>query len=467
MPFRTLITTVLLLLAPPLHAQTPDTTAINQLFAGYASDSTPGCAIGIARGAELLFAHGYGMADLERHVAITPATVLEAGSVSKQVTAAAVLLLAARGFLSLDDNILRFFPELPDFGTPITIRHLMQHTSGLRDWGAIAELEGWPRGTRTVSQSDVLTILSRQRGLNHAVGAKFSYTNSGYNLLVMLVERVTGQSFPAFTARDLFVPLGMTHTQWRDDYARIIPDRAQAYSRRGASWVLDMPFENAYGNGGLLTTVGDLLRWTEAIARQRIGSPDVSAEMQAPGMLADGKPIGYGGGLFLQSYLGVREVGHSGATAGYRTFLGRYPESGYQVAVLCNAGNADAVSLAHNAMQPLVGFSPPQVTHGDSVVGANRYVPSAATLAHLAGTWVSNEAAARWALSIHGDTLRVQRRPGDTFDLHANGRDHFHEWGNGPVEVRFVRNTKGGLTAMLVTIPRAVGVKFFPERVRR
>ncbi|MES2304868.1 MAG: serine hydrolase domain-containing protein [Gemmatimonadota bacterium] len=447
------------LLAAPLTAQTVDTTAVNRLFARYATDSTPGCAIGIARGGDLLFAHGYGLADLERNVPLTAGSVIEAGSVSKQFTAAAVLLLASRGLLSLDDNILHYFPELPDFGTPITIRNLMQHTSGLRDWGAMAELEGWPRGTRTATQGDVLTILSRQRRLNHAPGAAFSYTNSGYNLLVMLVERVTGQSFPAFTSREFFVPLGMTHTQWRDDYARIVHDRAEAYSRDGSNWKLDMPFENAYGNGGLLTTVGDLLRWTQAIADHRIGNPDVSEAMQTPGTLTNGKPIAYGGGLFMTSFRGVREISHNGATAGYRSFLAQYPESRYRVAVLCNAGSANPVALGHDAIGTLITFAPPPAPAATTPAPAPSHAvtPSHRALQAITGTWISDEAAARWLITLRSDTLRVTRRPGDEFALRPTGTDQFAGAGT---TIRVTRNKRGAVSQLFVTISSAVDVAF-------
>lgn len=452
---------LVLLLVAPLGAQTIDTTAVNHLFARYTTDSTPGCSIGIARGPELLFARGYGRANLEDGTPNTPETVFEAGSVSKQVTAAAVLLLAARGRLTLDDNILRFFPELHDFGTPITVRNLMQHTSGIRDWGAIAELEGWPRGSRTVTHSDVLAILARQRGLNHPVGGAFSYTNSGYNLLVMLVERVSGESFPAFTAREFFVPLGMTHTGWRDDYARVVPGRAQAYAQRGTAWRLDMPFENAYGNGGLLTTVGDLLRWTEAIVEHRIGTPDVSGVMQTPGTLTTGAPIQYGGGLFMTSFRGVKETSHSGATAGYRAFLAQYPDSRYQVAVLCNNGEANSIVLAHDAMAPLVGFAPPPPATTPAVRSASPAVtPSRRALAALTGVWTSSEAAARWTIALQGDTLRVTRRPGDVFSLRATRSDEFTGAG---LTLHFDRNKAGAVTGLRVSIPRASNVPFVRE----
>ncbi len=190
----------------------------------------PGCAVGVrANGIEQVTA-AYGSADLEHNVANTPDTVFEAGSVTKQFTAAAVLLLAQRGKLSLNDDIRRYFPELPDYGSPIRISDLLYHTSGLRDWGEIEAITGWPRGTRVYTHPLVLDILSRQRALNYPVGTAWSYTNSGYNLAAMLVEKVSGQTMNEFTRTEFFLPLGMNSTQWRDDFRRVVPNRAIAYS---------------------------------------------------------------------------------------------------------------------------------------------------------------------------------------------------------------------------------------------
>jgi CubicO group peptidase (beta-lactamase class C family) len=187
----------------------PD-AAGDEVFSKWSS-STPGCAVGVAVGGKPLLLKAYGMADLEHDVRNTPDTIFEAGSVSKQFVAAAVITLAERGRLSLDDDVRKWFPEVHDYGTPITIRHLLQHTSGLRDWGAVVELEGWPRGTRTIDHRHVLAIIARQRELNHPVGARYSYTNSGYSLLTMLVERVSGATLgdaPVTAAKSFFGNIG-------------------------------------------------------------------------------------------------------------------------------------------------------------------------------------------------------------------------------------------------------------------
>jgi CubicO group peptidase (beta-lactamase class C family) len=328
---------------------------LDRVFARYAGRATPGCAVGVGQAGQPVTARAYGMADLEHDVPLTPESIFEAGSVTKQVTAAAVVLLAVDGKLSLDDDVRKHVPELPDYGTPITIRHLLNHTSGLRDWGSVADLAGWPRTTRVYDNDIALDIAARQRALNYRPGALYSYTNSGYNLLAVIVGRVSGMPLARFSQLRLFEPLGMTRTSWRDDFARVVPGRAIAYQpardtalARGA-FRLDMPFENAYGNGGLLTTVGDLLRWTDNLETGTLGGPRFLAEMHRQGRLTDGREITYASGLVVDRYRGLREVSHSGATAGYRAWLGRYPDEKVTVAVLCNHAAANATALAHEA----------------------------------------------------------------------------------------------------------------------
>ena len=361
MRLRLRTTTVLLLLAAPAATQqkSPEQGSVSQvdsIFVRFATDRTPGCAVGVSGAGGLSISRAYGMAELEHGVPNTPQTVFEAGSVSKQLTAAAVVLLAQEGRLSLDDDIRKYFPELPDYGAPITIRHLLNHTSGLRDWGTVAAVGGWPRGSRVYTHDHMLDIASRQRSLNYAPGEHYSYTNTGYNLQAILVERVSGMPFAEFSRTRIFEPLGMTSTQWRDDYTRVVKGRATAYEpASGGGYRLDMPFENVHGNGGLLTTVGDLLRWTAALESGELGGPGFITEMHRRGTLNSGREIEYASGLFVTRHRGTPEVSHSGATAGYRAFLARYPERDLAVAVLCNAANASAPGLAHQVVDLFLG----------------------------------------------------------------------------------------------------------------
>ena len=331
-------------------------SAVDEVFHRFEGTHNPGCAVGVSQDGRPLLSRAYGIADLEHNVPITTETVFEPGSVSKQFTAAATILLALDGKLSLDDDVRKYIPELPDYGDPITARHLLNHTSGLRDWGRIAEIGGWPRTTREHTHKHMLDIASRQRSLNYRPGEYYSYTNTGYNLQAVLVERVSGMSFAEFSRVRLFEPLGMTRTEWRDDFRRIVKDRAVAYSpTRDGGFRMNMPFENVHGNGGLLTTVGDLLRFTHNLETGALGGPAFIGEMHRQGILNSGRQISYASGLSVGEYRGVREIQHGGSTAGYRAFLARYPDRGVAVAVMCNVTNAGAGQRAHEVADLYLG----------------------------------------------------------------------------------------------------------------
>ncbi|MES2523422.1 MAG: serine hydrolase [Gemmatimonadota bacterium] len=352
----------------------------DRVFAQWNSTHSPGCAVGVAQGGTTRLVRGYGMADLTNGIAIDPSTVLESGSVAKQFLSTAVLLLMQDGKLALDDDARKYIPELPVYSRPITVRHLLTHTSGLREWSNLVDWQGWPRGTRVYTQPYVFDVITRQKALNYPVGDFYSYTNSGFLLLRTLVERVSGQPFAEFTKARIFVPLGMTHTRWRDDYTRTVPRLAQAYSARGGEWVLNMPFDNVIGAGGLLTTVDDWLTWNAALTSKKLGQAwgdSITRRMR----LTNGTEIQYALGLIQTTYRGLREISHSGSTAGYSTFLARYPErDDLSIAVLCNAAGAPATAHAHGIVDGLFADLP-RAASPDTVAG------NPALLARLAGVY--------------------------------------------------------------------------------
>jgi CubicO group peptidase (beta-lactamase class C family) len=383
------------------------TARVDSLFARWNTKSTPGCAVGVSRGGRSIFERAYGMADLEHDVPATPATIYEAGSVSKQFTAAAVVLLAQDGKLSLDDDVRTHIPEVPDYGTPITIRHLLTHTSGLRDWGSVAAIAGMPRGSRAYTHAHVLDIVSRQKALNYPPGAAYSYTNTGYNLLVMIVDRVSGMPFAEFTRTRLFEPIGMRRTQWRDDYTRIVKDRAIAYEARfDGGLSMDMPFENVHGNGGLLTTVGDLLLWTENLETGKVGGPTFVKEMHRQARLTNGREIVYASGLRVTRYNDIPEVSHTGTTAGYRAFLARYPQQRVAVALLCNTGSASSTALGHAIADAFLGAAVRRVASPQPPAGIA--VPAEALRAN-AGLFRDSISGESIRLVVADGVLRIDR----------------------------------------------------------
>ena len=481
---------------------------VDPIFARWNTLTTPGCAVAAAVDGNPVLAKGYGMADLERDVNITPETIFEAGSVSKQFTAAAVLLLARDGKLSIDDPVRKYIPELPDYHVPLTIRHLLTHTSGLRDWGSVEEIAGWPRTSRVYTHAHVLDIVSRQKELNFAPGTRWSYSNTGYNLAAMIVSRVSGESFADFTRERIFEPARMVHTSWRDDHTRVVKQRALAYVERDREFHTDMPFEDVFGNGGLLTTVGDLLQWDEHFAAPRVGDAAFVALQQQPATFTDGRPVGYAFGLFVANADGIRIIEHSGSTAGYRAHLLRMPDQRVSVAVLCNAATARATNYAHEVADRLLATHPNTVPAdppaledvptsgsatvwrnvdnglviarapagstwsigGDRLIVTDRYAvrqvfarvakahPSATDLEAFAGTYTSDEAEARLTVRVDRRLLTIGRRPAAAFTLQPLYADAFSapEFGT----VIFRRDPNGRVAAMSVVADRVWDLRF-------
>jgi CubicO group peptidase (beta-lactamase class C family) len=409
MLLRTRLAFIFIALSMPVVVSTQGATGreaqVDRIFAKWTA-STPGCAVGVSVAGKPALARAYGMADLEHGVANAADTIFESGSVAKQFTAAAVLLLARDGKLSLDDQVRKYIPELPDYGMPLTIRHMLTHTSGLRDWGSVAGIGGWPRGSRTYTHEHVLDIVSRQHALNFTPGTRYSYCNTGYNLSAILVSRVSGMSFAEFTKRRIFEPLGMTRSSWRDDYTRIVKDRAIAYAPESDGFHQSMPFENVHGNGGMLTTVGDLLKWAANFASPKVGDAAFVGTQIEPGRFNDGRAHGYALGLQVGVYKGVRAISHGGATAGYRTQLSVYPDQNVTVAVLCNAANADAGGAANAVADIYLGNNlkapaPPSST----------YTLTNADYAAALGLFRDTSTGLTYRVVRDGDSVRIERGP--------------------------------------------------------
>lgn len=310
---------------------------IDALFDKWSKPDTPGCALGVVKDGATIYQHNYGLADVEHLVPITDSTVFHIGSVSKQFTAFAIYLLAKEGRLSLDDDIRKYLPELHDFGRPITIRHLLHHTSGLRDQWQLLTLSSW-REDDVITQDDVLNMVWRQRELNFAPGDQFLYSNTGYTLLGLIVERVAGMSLRQFTDERIFKPLGMDHTHFHEHYGDLVPNRAYSYRRRpDGSYTYVALSSSTVGPSSLFTTVEDLARWDENFYSGRVGGKDLLAQMQQKGRLNSGKDIDYASGLEIGRYRGLQTVYHNGGDAGFRAEILRLPEAHFSVITLCNA----------------------------------------------------------------------------------------------------------------------------------
>jgi CubicO group peptidase (beta-lactamase class C family) len=450
----------------PLAAQDAAslTALVDRAIARAVTTGGAGCSVGLSLG-DARVTRSAGLADLERSVALTPASIIEAGSVSKQFTAAAVLLLALDGKVDLDADVRRWIPELPAYDAPVTVRHLLTHTSGLRDWGAVVQLEGWPRGARAHTNAHVLQVAARQRALNYTPGATYSYTNTGYNLLAILVERVSGQSLAAFTRERLFTPLGMASTSWRDDHRRVVPGRALAYGA-GTTPRLSMPDESAYGNGGLLTTADDLLRWVNALNTRALGAPFADSLVRRM-VLTRGDTIDYALGVNVLAHRGTHELSHSGSTGGYRAHLLAFPERHAGVAVLCNGAGLNATQLAEQLADSVIG---PRARRANRSAPFPRPVAAAAARAsispaehaQLAGTYASDEVQGEpYTVAVEQGALVLRQAPATRLVLVPTTGSHFQASGQ---LVWFDRDATGRATALHVASDRAWDVTF--TRVR-
>jgi len=322
--------------------------AVDEVFEDLTASGSPGCALGVYRNGQMIYAKGYGLANVEESVPITPKSVFDIGSTSKQFTAASILLLEKQGKLSVNDDVRKYLPELPDYGNKITILNLLNHTSGLRDYLTLMELAGIPTDSVTTDE-DALALIARQRALNFAPGSEWLYSNTGFFLLSTIVKRVSGKTLREFAGENIFTPLGMTQTQFRDSHTSLIANRALAYdtNEKKGGYTLNVSYFEQTGDGAVHTSVEDLLKWDENFYTGQIGGKIFLAELQEHGKLNNGKVLDYAKGLNVAEYRGLHTVRHGGSWGGYRAELLRFPDQHFSVACLCNVGNANPARRAN------------------------------------------------------------------------------------------------------------------------
>jgi CubicO group peptidase (beta-lactamase class C family) len=330
-----------------LGAQETEQHKVDGVFAEYAKPGSPGCALGVIRDGNFVYRKGYGMGSLELGVPLSAESVFYMGSVSKQFTAAAVALAQEQGYLSLDDDVRKYIPEIPDYGHTITLREMLHHTSGFRDFLSLFALAG--RDVAEVhSEAEIITMIARQKALNNVPGEEWLYSNTNYYLLGVVIERATKKSLNEFATENIFKPLGMTHTRFYDDHTLVLPGRVAAYDPgKDGRFLVDWSTQyDIVGAGGLMSTVDDLLLWDRNFYENKLGKGTLVKELQTKGVLNDGRQISYALGLEVSSYRGLSTVGHSGALYGYRTNLLRFPEQRLSVVCLCNVGTAAPGNLS-------------------------------------------------------------------------------------------------------------------------
>lgn len=403
---------IALITSPTASAQ-DQTQEIDKLFS-WTTPTAPGCVCAVSQDGKVVVNRAYGSADLEREVPLSPASLFDIGSARKQFIAAAVLLLVEEKRLSLSNDIRTYLPELPDYGHKITLDHLLTHTSGIRDWTGLLPLAN--------GKPDALTLILRQRGLHFVPGEEWSYSNSGYVLLTEIVARRSGMAFADFLRKRLFEPLGMQSSAYVADILQGTGDRALGYRKEGTGWKPHLRLGNERGGGAVISTAGDLLRWNEALTSGRLGA-FVSEKLREPAKLNNGRKLGYARGLFLDTYRGTPEIGHSGGAAGYHSWLGRFPERGLSVVVLCNSDAREATTLAHRVADrflpatdtPTPTDGPPPALTGDTLLEASSKT----------GLFFDERTGEPMRLAVDRGRFRIAGGPG----LVPLTKDRFRRWG--------------------------------------
>lgn len=339
-----LVFLVLVFLSATIGVADEKSDKVDKLFAQWDTTVTPGAALAVIKDGAIIYERGYGMAKLEDGLVITPSKIFDIGSVSKQFTAACVALLALEGKISLEDDIRKYIPEMSDYGKPVRIHHLVHHTSGLRDYNALLSLAGFRPDADYPTVEEAINILSRQKRLNFLPGEEYSYSNSGYFLMGVVVERVAGKTLNEFAQERIFRPLGMKNTFFQDDHTRIILNRATGYSPQGKGFRLDMSDWIQVGDGNVYTSVEDLYRWDQAF-ENNIPGKELMDMLQTPGVLNNGQKLDYAFGLVCGEYKGLKTVGHGGSWAGFRAEFIRFPEQRFTVICLANLSTINPLNL--------------------------------------------------------------------------------------------------------------------------
>ncbi|XLP05870.1 serine hydrolase domain-containing protein [Alteromonas marina] len=342
----------------PLNSPSQQTIEFDRLFTQFDDINKPGASVAVLQDGEIIFSKGYGSANLEYDIPVTPETMFHVASVSKQFTVFAILLLAEEGKLNFDDDIRQYIPEVPDFGHTITLRHLASHTSGMRDQWNLLRMAGW-RLDDVITTEHVLKMVAKQKELNFKPGEEYLYSNTGFTLLAEVVARVSGKSFAQFTQERLFTPLSMSNSLFYDDHQKIVSNRAYSYERNGNGYKKSVLNFSNVGATSLFTTAEDLLKWSANFTEPTVGSPAIIEQMNTLASLNNGETFGGAYGQFISHYKGTEYIQHSGGDAGFRSYLARFPKQNLAIAILNNGADARPWELALQIADRFLKKDPP------------------------------------------------------------------------------------------------------------
>ena len=398
------------------YTRPADTERIDAIFSEWDKPTSPGCALAVIQDGTILYKRGYGMADLERGVPITPESLFDLGSTGKQFTTAIIAILADKKYLSLDDSIRKHLPSMPAYADAITIQHLIHHTSGIRDYVALMELSGLP-DDNLYPEEALLNLILRQGELNFPPGEKYLYSNSGYFLLGIIAQRVTGMHLTKLIQEHIFTPLGMRCSTFNKDYRLIVPNRALSYeASESGDFTNKISLCGGFGDGPIYSNVEDLFLWDQNFYHNQLNhaQPDLLEVLHTRGRLNNGETIAYAGGLNIEEYRGFKAVSHGGAWAGYRSELLRFPEQRFSVICLCNLSSMMPEDLARRVAdiyfeaefegKPIPSY---EEEKNEDIVET---IPITAEQAHqYTGVYTSTELTTEYVLSAQDDQLFLQR----------------------------------------------------------
>ena len=439
---------------------------VDQLFAEWDKPASPGAALAVTKDGETVYTQGYGTANLEYDIPITPATIFDIASVSKQFAAFAIATLAHEGKLSLDDDIRTHLPDVPDFGNTITIRHLLHHTSGLRDWVQSLVIAGVAMED-VISFKHILKMARHQKALNFKPGEAYLYSNTGYNLLAEIVETATGNSFREWTDTNIFKPLAMTNSHFHDDHQIVLKNRAYSYQAvENGAFKHAVNNTTALGSSSLFSTVEDLAKWILNFDDTQIGEQTVLDQMHQRGVLNNGEQISYALGLNIGEYRGLKTVGHSGSWRGFRSHLIRFPEQKFGVVILCNLDTFNPLRLTEkvadlylaDVLAPVEETSEPEKAAA-SAEDTKSETLTPAQLAEFEGDYYTEELDTTYSIRVHENQLVAQHiRHDDILLTHTD--DHFlgNTWFF--PEIHFTRDNTGRVTGFRLTGGRVKNLHF-------
>ncbi len=435
---------------------------IDSIFASFDNEDSPGCAVTVLERSEVAYSQGYGMANLEHGIPITSTSVFRTGSVSKQFTAAVMVLLDEEGVLSLDDPLRAHLPEIPDFGYDLTLRNLIHHTSGIRDYLDLMALAG--RGSDDFyRKQQALDLLARQEALNFPPGNRFLYSNSGYFLLSQVVERATGRTLRQEAQDRLFGPLGMTQTHFHDDRNEIVVNRAGGYAPlEGGGFEISMTKLDLVGDGGLFTTAEDMALWLANLDDPKVGGPSFLETLLTRGTLNDGSTLSYAMGIGHRTHGGLPHIGHGGSFVGFRAATVRFPGSDISVGLLCNRPDVNPMGLALKVAEAVLdgemelpeSRTPPSPESPEDPDEAPS-LPVEAT-EELVGTYFSPELDVTYEIRVEGDGLVAEIGGIRTLPLAYQEADVFRALF---ITLRFQRD-EGRVIGFGANLPRASAINF-------